>query len=122
MKKIVASVLYVTYLAFGVSAHAAEQDAAPSSDAVVSQKEVKKAERKTERAADRALSRKIVLALSKTKGLNAVNARVLVRHGVVTLTGYVPDSEQVQLAGDSAARVAGVTSVVNNLVPGEPGR
>jgi hypothetical protein len=49
MKKIVASVLYVTYLAFGVSAHAAEQDAAPSSDAVVSQKEVKKAERKTER-------------------------------------------------------------------------
>ncbi|HDR9277405.1 TPA: BON domain-containing protein [Burkholderia vietnamiensis] len=126
MKKIVASVLYVTYLAFGVSAHAAEQDSAPSSDAVVSQKEVKKAERKTERkterAADRALSRKIVWALSKTKGLNAVNVRVLVRHGVVTLTGYVPDSEQVQLAGDSASRVAGVTSVVNNLVPGEPGR
>ncbi|MBU9693218.1 BON domain-containing protein [Burkholderia multivorans] len=122
MKKIIASVLYVTYLAFGVSAHAAAQDSGPSSDAVVSPKEVKKAERKTERSADRALSRKIVWALSKTKGLEAINARVFVRHGTVTLTGYVPDSEQVQLAADSASRVAGVTSVVNNLVPGEPGR
>ncbi|MEF9439073.1 MULTISPECIES: BON domain-containing protein [Burkholderia] len=122
MKKTIASMLYVTYLAFGMSVHAAEQTPAPSSDQVVGQKEATKSEKKAQRAADRALSRQIVWALSKTKGLNAINVMVLARHGAVTLTGYVPDSEQVQLAGDSAARVAGVTSVANNLVPGEPGR
>ncbi|RQV71764.1 BON domain-containing protein [Burkholderia anthina] len=122
MKKTIASMLYVSYLAFGISAHAAEQNTAPPPEQVVSQKDVTKSEKKAQRAADRALSRKIVWALSKTKGLNAINVRVLARRGAVTLTGYVPDSEQVQLAGDSAARVAGVTSVANNVVPGEPGR
>ncbi|WP_406806461.1 BON domain-containing protein [Burkholderia semiarida] len=122
MKKTIASMLYVSYLAFGISAHAAEQNTAPPPEQVVSQKEVTKSEKKAQRAADRALSRKIVWALSKTKGLNAINVRVLARRGAVTLTGYVPDSEQVQLAGDSAARVVGVTSVANNVVPGEPGR
>ncbi|AMV44315.1 BON domain-containing protein [Paraburkholderia caribensis] len=121
MKKTVASVLYVTCLAFGIAVNAAEPNTAAASEPVATQKDVTKNEKKAQRAADRTLSKKVVWALSKTKGLNAINVTVLARRGAVSLTGFVPDSEQVQLAGDSAGRVAGVTSVVNNLVPGQPG-
>ena len=55
MKKTIASMLYVTYLAFGMSVHAAEQTPAPSSDQVVGQKEATKSEKKAQRAADRSL-------------------------------------------------------------------
>lgn len=119
MKKTIAAMVYLSYLAFGVPAHADET----SSSAVqaAAQKDAVKGEEKAQRAADRALSRKVLVSLSRTKGLTPVNITVLVRHGVVSLTGYVPDSEQVQLAGDTAAGVAGVRSVANNLVPGAPG-
>jgi hyperosmotically inducible periplasmic protein len=103
MKKTIATMLYVTYLAFGVSAHAAQTPV--SSDQVPAHKAAVKSDRKAQRAADRALSKKILHSLSRTKGLNAVNVSVLVRRGVVTLSGYVPDSEQVQIAGESAGRV-----------------
>ncbi|NUY01451.1 BON domain-containing protein [Paraburkholderia youngii] len=121
MKKTIASVLYVSYLAFGIPAHAVEETYTPPVVTHVAHEDSAKSQKKAQRAADRALSKQVRSALTKTKGLETINITVLARRGTVSLIGYVPDNEQVQLAGDTAGHVAGVTSVANNLVPGEPG-
>ncbi|WP_322068193.1 BON domain-containing protein [Paraburkholderia bannensis] len=121
MKKSFASILYVTYLAFGIPAHAAEENYSPPVAAHVAHEDSTKNQKKAQRAADRALAKQVRTALTKTKGLETINISVLARHGVVSLRGYVPDTEQVQLAGTTATQVAGVTSVTNNLVPGQAG-
>ncbi|WP_321840797.1 BON domain-containing protein [Paraburkholderia bannensis] len=121
MKKSFASILYVTYLAFGIPAHAAEENYSPPVATHVAHEDSTKNQKKAQRAADRALAKQVRTALTKTKGLETINISVLARHGVVSLRGYVPDTEQVQLAGATATQVAGVTSVTNNLVPGQAG-
>lgn len=55
MEKTIATMLYVTYLAFGISAHAAETQ--PLSDNTATDKETGKSEKKARRAADRGLSK-----------------------------------------------------------------
>ncbi|MBB3262148.1 osmotically-inducible protein OsmY [Paraburkholderia bannensis] len=121
MKKSLASILYVTYLAFGIPAHAAEETYSPPVATHVASQDTAKSQKKAQHAADRALAKKVRSALTKTKGLQTINITVLARHGVISLTGNVPDNEQVQLAGDTATKIAGVTSVTNNLVTGEAG-
>ncbi|HEY3596003.1 MAG TPA: BON domain-containing protein [Paraburkholderia sp.] len=61
------------------------------------------------------LGRKVRAALAKTKGLDVSSIAVRARGGAVTLTGSVPDQGQIDMAGDSAKGVAGVTSVSNKL-------
>lgn len=121
MKKSLASILCVTYLAFGIPAHAAEENYSAPIATHVAEHDSAKSQKKVQRAADRALAKQVRTALTKTKGLQTVNITVLARHGVISLSGHVPDTEQVQLAGNTATQIAGVTSVTNNLVPGEAG-
>ncbi|MGF6553046.1 osmotically-inducible protein OsmY [Paraburkholderia youngii] len=59
--------------------------------------------------------------MQKSGGVNLANVTVFARGGKVTLTGYVPENEQIELAKSSASSVEGVTSVTNNLVEGQPG-
>jgi len=70
---------------------------------------------KSIRAANRQLAKNVRRALAKTKGLSTVNVTVRANRGVVTLEGAVPDSGQVDKAGQVAQGVAGVTSVKNDL-------
>jgi hypothetical protein len=125
MKKTIATMLYVSSLAFGVVANATENTYSPPVESHLAtqdnEKHETKVRKKNQRIADRALSRKVRQALTKTQGLQTGSITVLARQGVVSLVGYVPDNQQVQLAGDSAGKVVGVTSVTNNLVLGEPG-
>ncbi|MFM0220729.1 BON domain-containing protein [Paraburkholderia dipogonis] len=73
------------------------------------------------RAQNRQLSKAVRHALYATKGLTSSNIAVLVKGGVVSLVGTVPDSSQIQLAGDAAKRVPQVQSVDNRLVLEEEG-
>lgn len=75
----------------------------------------------TLRAQNRQLSKAVRHALYATKGLTSSNIAVLVKGGVVSLVGTVPDSAQIQLAGDAAKRVPQVQSVENRLVLEEEG-
>ncbi|MFM0336794.1 BON domain-containing protein [Paraburkholderia fungorum] len=73
------------------------------------------------RAQNRQLSKAVRHALYATKGLSSSNIAVLVKGGVVSLVGTVPDSSQIQLAGDAAKRVPQVQSVDNRIVLEEEG-
>jgi hyperosmotically inducible protein len=66
--------------------------------------------------ADRKLGLDVRRALSKASGMNTSNVFVRARGGAITLTGSVPDSEQIVKAGDVAKRVSGVTLVSNKIV------
>jgi hyperosmotically inducible periplasmic protein len=74
-----------------------------------------KAGKKQVRAANRTLAKAVRKALYSTKGLVASNITVLARSGVVTLNGTVPEQGQIDLAGQAAQGVSGVTSVKNNV-------
>jgi hyperosmotically inducible periplasmic protein len=73
------------------------------------------------RAQNRQLSKAVRHALYATKGLTSSNIAVLVKGGAVSLVGTVPDSSQIQLAGDAAKRVPQVQSVDNRIVLEEEG-
>jgi len=73
------------------------------------------ATRKSINKANRALERRVLSALTKAK-IDALNVTVLVKSGAVTLVGAVPDSSQINRAGDETKKVAGVTSVDNRLI------
>jgi hyperosmotically inducible periplasmic protein len=70
---------------------------------------------KTQKKANSQLGRKVRAALAKAKGLDVSSIAVRARDGAVTLTGNVPDQQQIELAGDTAKGVAGVNSVTNKL-------
>ncbi|MFM0477019.1 BON domain-containing protein [Paraburkholderia strydomiana] len=121
MKKTIASVLCISYIAFGVAAHAADSGYTPPVGEHVSKPGYFGPARKAERASDRALAKKVRVALTKTKGLDISNVTVLARKGDVTLDGTVPDDRQVQLAQNGAEGVEGVSSLKNNLITGFAG-
>ena len=69
---------------------------------------------KVTRKANRALSRKVLLALSKG-GVITTGINVVAKDHAVTLEGTVVDAGVIDKAGDVAKRVPGVTSVKNGL-------
>ncbi|WP_245841207.1 BON domain-containing protein [Paraburkholderia ribeironis] len=64
---------------------------------------------------DSTIVRDVRRAFTRTTGLNSANIHVQARHGVVTLTGTVPQRSQIQRAGNAARSVRGVRSVSNRL-------
>lgn len=70
---------------------------------------------KASNQANRALARKVRGALARTQGLNVSSISVRARGGAVVLTGSVPSQRQIDLAGEAARGVEGVTSVSNKL-------
>jgi osmotically-inducible protein OsmY len=64
---------------------------------------------------DSQLVRDVRRAFTRTTGLNSASIHVQARHGVVTLTGSVPQRSQIQRAGNAARSVRGVRSVQNRL-------
>jgi hyperosmotically inducible periplasmic protein len=102
--------LLSTNLAFAQSASAANT---PDSSGSTSKSAI--------RAQNRQLSKAVRHALYATKGLSSSNIAVLVKGGVVSLVGTVPDSSQIQLVGDAAKRVPQVQSVDNRIVLEEEG-
>ena len=71
--------------------------------------------RKEYRKANHVLERRVRTALIKAK-VDPVSVTVLAKGGAVTLVGSVPETAQVDRAGDAAKNVAGVTSVDNRLI------
>ena len=71
--------------------------------------------KKTVRKQNHQLEGKVRHALTATKHLDSSGIVILARSGKVTLEGDAPDDQQIQLAAATAAKVAGVTGVTNNL-------
>jgi hyperosmotically inducible periplasmic protein len=88
---------------------------AQASDATAAPAPTAKASKKQQRAANHKLAQAVRKALYGTKGLVSSNITVLARNGVVTLDGTVPDQSQIDVAGQAAQGVSGVTSVKNNV-------
>lgn len=64
---------------------------------------------------DSAIVRDVRRAFTRTTNLNSANIRVEARHGIVTLTGTVPQQSQIARAGNATRSVRGVRSVHNRL-------
>jgi osmotically-inducible protein OsmY len=76
---------------------------------------------KATRQANRALSKKVLVALSKG-GVSTSRINVVAKGGAVTLVGAVTDATQIDKAGELAKGVSGVTSVKNSLTLKEAGQ
>jgi osmotically-inducible protein OsmY len=76
---------------------------------------------KANRQANRALSKKVLVALSKG-GVSTSRINVVAKGGAVTLVGAVTDATQIDKAGELAKGVSGVTSVKNSLTLKEVGQ
>ena len=68
-----------------------------------------------EKAADRQLADAVAQKLSEDPNIYAAHIDVNARAGVVTLSGYVFESNDLFASAQLAAKVPGVTSVVNQL-------
>lgn len=77
--------------------------------------------KKAVRAQNRQIEKTVRRTLSKTKGLDSSGITILVKNGVVTLDGTVPDESQIALAGSSAKNAAQSSKVTNNLTVREVG-
>ncbi|WP_254369036.1 BON domain-containing protein [Paraburkholderia phenazinium] len=77
--------------------------------------------KKALRARNFQLEKTVRRALTHTKDLDSAGITVLAKGGVVALDGTVPDNDEIQIANDAAAGVAGVSSVKNNLIMRESG-
>jgi hyperosmotically inducible periplasmic protein len=100
----------VVCVAVASSAYAQSSDAMATTDAASA-----KAMAKTTKQVNRKLGLDVRRALSKAQGIDVSNIFVRARGGAVTLTGSVPDGEQIPKAGEVAKGVPGVTSVTNKL-------
>jgi hyperosmotically inducible periplasmic protein len=105
-----ATAAFALTLALGAYAQASSADAnatAPAAAAPASPKAAK--------AANRALVKKVRHALARTKGLDPTHIYVKAVNGAVTLTGNCVSQEQINLAGEVAQKVDGVSSLTNSL-------
>lgn len=65
---------------------------------------------------DATLTTKVKTEIAQTQGLgDALKINVDSYRGVVSLSGFVDNAQQMQLAADAARRVSGVREVKNNL-------
>jgi osmotically-inducible protein OsmY len=71
-------------------------------------------------ADDAALAGQVKAILMMRKGLDGRHILVSAEEGVVRLSGRVPDAAQKHLAAEAARNSAGVVSVENRLVVGQP--
>ncbi|MBZ5794652.1 BON domain-containing protein [Burkholderia contaminans] len=85
--------------------------AATSATAMTSAPQGTKAMRK----ANRQLSKSVLRALAKVKGLDSSNIVVSAKNGAILLGGTVLEAEQIQMAVTAAQGVSGVRSVQNAL-------
>ncbi|CAB3753626.1 BON domain-containing protein [Paraburkholderia solisilvae] len=76
---------------------------------------------KAMKKADRKLAHDVRRAMAKAQGFDVSNVFVRARSGVVTLTGTVPEGDQIAQAGEIAKGVAGVKSVANRVTLGVQG-
>lgn len=90
-------------------AHAQPQPALPVQDASNSAQVAKDANRQLARDVRRALKD------ARKQGLRFRNITVRVNDGVVSLTGSVPEAQQIDLANRTAKSVPGVQSVNSRL-------
>jgi hyperosmotically inducible periplasmic protein len=60
-------------------------------------------------------------ALGRTRGLAVSDIRVIAKAGEVSLSGTVPDTSQIALAGAAAAEAPSVKTVNNQLTVRIPG-
>ncbi|CAB3781948.1 MULTISPECIES: BON domain-containing protein [Paraburkholderia] len=72
------------------------------------------------RVSDGTLRRQVKAALKKAKGLTAIDIAVRAKSGQITLQGTVKNQQQIDLAGQVASNVPGVTSVNNTLTVNRP--
>jgi osmotically-inducible protein OsmY len=70
---------------------------------------------KAAKAANRKLARNVRTAMARAKGIDMTQLFVYAKSGIVTLSGSVPKSDQVDRAGEIAKSVPGVSSVDNRL-------
>ncbi|WNC94432.1 BON domain-containing protein [Paraburkholderia sp. FT54] len=70
---------------------------------------------KAAKAANRKLARNVRTAMARAKGIDMTQLFVYAKSGIVTLSGSVPKSDQVDRAGEIAKSVPGVSSVDNGL-------
>lgn len=71
--------------------------------------------RKIAKRADRKLAHRVETALARAHGLNVTRIFVKAHSGQITLSGSVPNNEQIPLAVNAAQRVDGVKEVKNLL-------
>src|SRR3954471_19352268 len=77
--------------------------------------------RKQARGEDRSLSRNVRKAIAKGGDVALSRLTITAHSGVVTLSGTVPDNEQVSRATERAQAVPGVTEVASRLTLETPG-
>ncbi|WP_244130167.1 BON domain-containing protein [Burkholderia sp. BCC0044] len=116
MKKLAGAVLHLALVStcmtsagpVGAQEATGRPDAAPS---VASRPPIEPASgidsKQARKTADRLLRKRIQAALARAKGLNASRIIVRVRDGEATLQGSVTDSQQADLAVDTARRASG---------------
>ncbi|HTH60855.1 MAG TPA: BON domain-containing protein [Paraburkholderia sp.] len=71
--------------------------------------------KKTSHSQNLKTERTIRKALTRTKGLDASNILVVIRHGAISLDGSVPEASQIQLAQNAAEQVSQGLTVNNHL-------
>jgi len=79
------------------------------------------AAKKSARKTNRLLARDVRKALIRADDVDLSRMTVLARGGKVTLSGSVPEEDQIQLAEQHAKEVAGVTTVASRLAIAMPG-
>ncbi|MFD1560147.1 BON domain-containing protein [Paraburkholderia silviterrae] len=111
----VAQIGLVVALAITIASFSALAQNGNSSAAVASADAGSAPGAKSVRIANRQLARKVRGAMAKAKGIDMTQLFVYAKGGVVTLSGSVPKSDQVNRAGEIARSVPGVSSVDNRL-------
>jgi osmotically-inducible protein OsmY len=89
--------------------------------AMASEPQTSAASARFARIANRQLSKKVSQAISKA-GIPTSKISVIAKQGKVTLTGSVPNPDQIAQAGEVAKGVPGVVSVNDELTVGFKGQ
>ncbi len=71
----------------------------------------------SEIAEDKKIEHAVIQQLAGDPSIYAQHIKVSVYRGVVTLSGYVLENREIFEAAQIAARVPGVTSVINEIKP-----
>lgn len=111
-RKINAAMLAAAMASCATYANAQTVLRAPADAAVQS---VAAASRPPRNRPDTSIVRDVRRALRRVPELDDSGIHIRASLGVITLTGWVPESWQISRAGNAARRVLGVRSVVNRL-------
>jgi hypothetical protein len=112
-----AALVVATVLALGLAA--AEDAASPPADAPDAQTTPPSTQIRKEH--DVEIGTAVSHALADDRRVQAMNMKVAVRNGIVTLTGRANDADEKRTAENVARGVPGVRDVENQLIVAEPG-